>query len=178
MCPRLSNRKEDSRIPKITGMRLPPAPLHGVDDPGAGALFASMPVQNRRREPARTAPHVPHEDAWTHRTRRPLLRQKTTPGLGKCHQPPQRRARHTTNAPIHSDVVANPRTERTVHARSMRRCCAGSSAASDRPSGCGVRWRARVPRRPPPSASPSAQLLRVVTAPRAREIERCRAAST
>ena len=39
-------------------MRLPPAPVHGADDPwnsaddGAGALFASTRVQNRRREPA------------------------------------------------------------------------------------------------------------------------------
>src|SRR4029450_3479490 len=48
-------RIADSEDP---GMRLPPAPVLGADDPlnraddGAGVLFASTRVQNRRREPA------------------------------------------------------------------------------------------------------------------------------
>ena len=124
--PRLSDPKRiaefrtsqvcDSRPPRGTGQM---THWNSAID-AAGALFASTRVQNRRREPARTATHLPHEDAWTHPPRRPLRRQRTTSRkVSPAHlnvAPAIPRTRRS-----HSDVVANPRTERIVHARSPPR---------------------------------------------------------
>ena len=97
------SQERDSGPPRCTGQMIP---WNSAND-SAGALFASTRVHNRRREPARTATHVPHEDAWTHPTR-----------LG---------GRPSAASASRTCCRTAPRS----HPGSMRRCCGGPAAAGD-----------------------------------------------